>query len=163
MEIEIKILDGALYNNAVEGADLPQYHTAGACAIDLRATEDATIPAGATVKMGSGLAIWTQPFLDVGALQRDHSAVAAVVIPRSGLGTKGLVLGNLVGLIDEDYQGEVSLTLWNRSFAPMEVKRGDRVAQMMFILAIKPEFRVVEEFSESTARGEQGHGSTGVS
>lgn len=169
LEIEMKVLDKPLYdpesypNVAMEDA-MPHYHTNGACAVDLRASETITIPAHGVAKMGSGIAIWTAPFLDgEGSEMRDgHAAVASLIIPRSGSGSKGLVIGNLVGLIDEDYQGEIHMTLWNRTDDPITVTRGDRVAQMMFILAIKPNFHIVDEFSQSTARGEGGHGSTGA-
>lgn len=173
LDVEIKLLDAALYQkdpNAEASADpaLPQYATPGSCAFDLRCRETVTIPAHGTAKVGSGIALYSGAYFtdDDGNRINDadgKAAVAAVVIPRSGLGSRGLVLGNLVGLIDEDYQGEISMTLWNRTDNEMKVERGDRVAQLMFTLAIKPNLRLVHEFSETTERGVGGHGSTGVS
>jgi dUTP pyrophosphatase len=92
-------------------------------------------------------------------------ALAALIVPRSGLGHKqGLVLGNLMGLIDADYQGPIMISAWNRSApgtAPITVEPGQRIAQMMFVPVVRPEFQVVDEFSDTTRRGAGGFGSTG--
>ena len=85
-----------------------------------------------------------------------------MILPRSGLGSKGLVIGNLVGLIDSDYQGELTITAWNRSNAAMTINPGDRIAQLIIVPILHAEFDVVEDFHKSTARGTGGYGSTGV-
>lgn len=88
--------------------------------------------------------------------------LAAVILPRSGLGHKeGIILGNSVGLIDSDYQGEIKVSLWNRSKKTFEIKKFDRIAQMVFIPVVKPIFNIVDEFSIKTQRGSGGFGSTG--
>lgn len=161
-DVEIKIIDKELYADDGLTDTLPKYHSAGACAIDLRASETRSLAAGECYNMKAGLAIFTGDFSGPQMSHPSRTAVAALIIPRGGLGTKGLVVGNLVGLIDEDYQGEIQMALWNRSDKMILVERFDRVAQMMFTLALKPDFRVVEEFSRSTERGEGRHGSTGT-
>jgi len=131
---------------------LPHYATAGAAGLDLRACVDSalTLGAGESKLVSSGIAI------HVG-----DPGYAAVVLPRSGLGAKnGIVLGNLVGLIDSDYQGPLMISLWNRGQAPFTIQPLDRVAQLVVVPVAQVEFEVVEEFAAS-ARGAGGFGSTG--
>ena len=131
---------------------LPRYETEGAAGLDLRACIDApaTIVPGETLLVSSGIAI--------------HIAdpnLAAVVLPRSGLGHKhGIVLGNLVGLIDSDYQGPVGISVWNRSDEPFTIEPGDRIAQLVFLSIARARFEVVDAFPE-TDRGEGGFGHSG--
>jgi dUTP pyrophosphatase len=145
--ISVKILDDRLTPEML----VPS--TDGSAAIDLRACLDAplTLPPNEAVVVKTGLAFFIK--------DKDK---AGIVLPRSGLGTKGLVVGNLVGLIDSDYQGEISISLWNRTYKNIDVFPMDRVAQFMIIPVIHPEYEVVEEFDEQTKRGTGGHGSTGV-
>jgi len=131
---------------------LPHYATPGAAGLDLRACLDAplTLAPGQSHLVSSGIAI------HVG-----DPGYAAVILPRSGLGSKnGIVLGNLVGLIDSDYQGPLMVSLWNRSSAPFTVQPLDRVAQLVVVPVMQVEFEVVEEFAASS-RGAGGFGSTG--
>lgn len=158
MKIEIKVLNKEFYKREKLGGeyyDLPDYQTFGSAAVDLCCTEDLTIYPGDVRLIGTGLAI-----------SINNPEVAAIILPRSGLGhTKGLVLGNLVGLIDEDYRGELKISAWNRKQAPgghIDLKAGDRIAQLMFIPIIKAKWERVEEFSNHTNRGEGGFSSTGV-
>lgn len=150
--IELKVLDPRL---ATWG--LPAYQSDMAAAIDLRAAIDAPlqIEAGSpAVLVPSGLALF---------IRDPH--VAAMILPRSGLGHKtGLVLGNSTGLIDADYLGPILVSVWNRNAAgtpPIEIQPGDRIAQMVFVPVVRPRFDVVTEFSAETARGAGGFGSTG--
>jgi dUTP pyrophosphatase len=146
--LDVKILDSRLRE------ELPQYSTAGAAGLDLRACIDKplTIPAGAAELVPSGIAIH---LADPG--------LAAVVLPRSGLGHKhGIVLGNLVGLIDSDYQGQVMVSVWNRSKEAFTVKPMDRIAQLVVVPVVQMKLNVVEEFF-ATERGAGGFGSTGKS
>jgi len=132
---------------------LPAYATCGSAGLDLRACldEPVTLVPGATHLVPSGLAI---SIADAG--------LAAVVIPRSGLGMKhGIVLSNLVGLIDSDYHGEIGIGVWNRSREPFTIHPGDRICQMVFVPVVQAEFTIVEEFSADSARGDGGFGSTG--
>ena len=145
-KLEVKILD-----ERIRGM-LPHYATPGAAGLDLRACLDAplTLAAGQSQLVSSGIAI------HVG-----DPGYAAVILPRSGLGSKnGIVLGNLVGLIDSDYQGPLMVSLWNRSAAPFTVQPLDRVAQLVVVPVMQVEFEVVEEFAASK-RGAGGFGSTG--
>jgi dUTP pyrophosphatase len=131
---------------------LPQYATAGAAGLDLRACIDAplTLRAGDSQLVPSGIAIH---LADPG--------FAAVVLPRSGLGAKhGIVLGNLVGLIDSDYQGQILVSVWNRGNGTFTIQPLDRIAQLVVVPVVQVEFEVVEEFAAS-ARGAGGFGSTG--
>ena len=144
--MEIKILDNNPYGQ-------PCYATDGSGALDLRACIDKPIdiPGGCTELIGAGIAIHI-----------DNPDMGALVIPRSGMGYKrGLVLGNGTGLIDSDYQGQVHVPLLNRGCSSATIRPGDKIAQMFFIPLLHPVFEVVEEFSESTSRGEGGFGSTG--
>jgi dUTP pyrophosphatase len=145
-KLEVKVLD-----ERIRGM-LPHYATAGAAGLDLRACIDAplTLDAGDSQLVSSGVAI------HVG-----DPGYAAVVLPRSGLGAKnGIVLGNLVGLIDSDYQGPLMISLWNRGKAAFTIQPLDRIAQLVVVPVVQVQFEVVEEFAAS-ARGAGGFGSTG--
>ena len=145
-KLEVKILDERIRSM------LPHYATPGAAGLDLRACVDAplTLGAGDSQLVSSGIAIHVA---DPG-----H---AAVILPRSGLGAKnGIVLGNLVGLIDSDYQGPLMVSLWNRGKTAFTIQPLDRIAQLVVVPVVQVEFQVVEEFAAS-ARGAGGFGSTG--
>ncbi|CAJ0992694.1 dUTP diphosphatase [Pantoea sp. Nvir] len=147
-KIDVKILDarvGAAF-------PLPSYATSGSAGLDLRACLDNAmeITPGMTTLVPTGLAI------HIG-----DPNLAAVILPRSGLGHKhGIVLGNLVGLIDSDYQGQLLVSVWNRSQQSFTLHPGDRLAQLIFILIVQTQFNVVEDFDVS-ARGEGGFGHSG--
>lgn len=144
--LDVKILDPRLRDA------MPRYATAGAAGLDLRACvgEPLLLAPGAAELVPSGIAIH---LADPG--------LAAVVLPRSGLGHKhGIVLGNLVGLIDSDYQGQVMVSVWNRSGAPFTINPLDRIAQLVVVPVVQMRLNVVEEFTES-GRGAGGFGSTG--
>ncbi len=147
-KIQLKILDSRL-GNAIP---LPSYATQGSAGIDLRACLDqsTTIEPGETLLIPTGLAIHiADPHL------------AAVLLPRSGLGHKhGIVLGNLVGLIDSDYQGQVFVSCWNRGNSPFTIEIGERIAQMVLVPVMQAEFECVTEFDESP-RGSGGFGHSG--
>jgi len=132
---------------------LPTYATDGAAGMDLRACIDEAVVlrAGETQLIGSGIAIHI-----------NDSQLMAVLVPRSGLGSKGVVLGNLVGVIDSCYQGEIKIALWNRGKTDFTIQQGDRLCQMLFVPVVQVDLEVVNEFSEQTARGEGGFGHTGV-
>ncbi|ABI58186.1 deoxyuridine 5'-triphosphate nucleotidohydrolase [Alkalilimnicola ehrlichii MLHE-1] len=120
--------------------------------MDLRACLDAplTLAPGQTELLPSGMAV-----------HMADAGMAATVLPRSGLGHKhGIVLGNLVGLIDSDYQGQILISCWNRGIEPFVINPGERVAQLVFVPVLRPRFQVVDEFTPST-RGEGGFGHTG--
>lgn len=149
ISIALKVLDPRIGREF----PLPDYATAGSAGMDLRACVDAplTLDAGATALVSSGIAI------HIG-----DPGYAAVILPRSGLGHKhGLVLGNLVGLIDADYQGPLMISCWNRSAEGFTIAPGDRIAQLVFVPVARAAFRVVEEF-EASARGAGGFGHTGT-
>jgi len=144
--IDVKILDERLR------VQLPQYATPGSAGLDLRACVDApiTLAPGQTELIPTGIAIH---LADPG--------LAAVVLPRSGLGHKhGIVLGNLVGLIDSDYQGQIFVSTWNRGNAPFVINPMERLAQLVVVPVVQVGFNVVEEFGTSR-RGAGGFGSTG--
>jgi dUTP pyrophosphatase len=144
--LDIKILDEKIR------AQLPAYATNGSAGLDLRACIDApiTLKAGDTALIPTGLAI-----------HLDDPGLAAVIIPRSGLGHKhGIVLGNLVGLIDSDYQGQLMVSCWNRGREPFVVNPLERIAQLVVVPVVQVRLNVVESFEES-ARGAGGFGSTG--
>jgi dUTP pyrophosphatase len=146
--LDVKILDPRLRDA------LPQYSTAGAAGLDLRACVEKPLKLapGAAELVPSGIAIH---LADPG--------LAAVVLPRSGLGHKhGIVLGNLVGLIDSDYQGEVMVSVWNRSKRAFTINPLDRIAQLVVVPVVQVKLNVVEEFAASE-RGAGGFGSTGKS
>jgi len=146
--IELKILDSRIGDSI----PLPHYATDGSAGLDMRACIDDVLKVdpGQTVLVPTGLAI------HIG-----NADLAAVLLPRSGLGHKhGLVLGNLTGLIDSDYQGQVFISCWNRSNKAYEVQPGERIAQMVFVPVEQVQFKVVEEFADSS-RGEGGFGHSG--
>ena len=147
-KIQLKVLDPRLGSEI----PLPHYATEGAAGMDLRAClpEPMEVLPGETRLIPSGIAIHIA-----------DPAIAAVLLPRSGLGHKhGIVLGNLVGLIDSDYQGQVMVSCWNRSAAAFVVEVGERIAQMVFVPVVQAAFEVVEEF-ETSRRGEGGLGHYG--
>ena len=145
-KLDVKILDPRMRDQ------LPQYATAGSAGLDLRACIDApiTLAPGQTELVPTGIAI-----------HLDDPGYAAVVLPRSGLGHKhGIVLGNLVGLIDSDYQGQIFISTWNRGNAPFVLNPMERLAQLVVVPVAQVELNVVEDFTESS-RGAGGFGSTG--
>jgi dUTP pyrophosphatase len=144
--LDVKVLDPRLRGS------LPQYATAGAAGLDLRACvqQPLTLAPGAAELVPSGIAIH---LADPG--------LAAVVLPRSGLGHKhGIVLGNLVGLIDSDYQGQVMVSVWNRGQSAFTIQPMERIAQLVVVPVVQVKLNVVEDFAES-GRGAGGFGSTG--
>ena len=145
-QLDVKIIDDRLKDN------LPAYATPGAAGLDLRACLEAPLELapGATALVPSGLAI-----------HLDNSKLAAMILPRSGLGHKhGIVLGNLVGLIDSDYQGQIFVSVWNRGGNSFTIQPMERIAQLVVVPVVQVVFNLVEEFNESE-RGEGGFGSTG--
>ena len=147
-KIELKILDRRIGKEI----PLPSYATAGSAGMDLRACLDVplTLAPGETALIPSGFAIHIS-----------NPQLAAVIIPRSGLGHKhGLVLGNLVGLIDSDYQGEVLISCWNRSTQPFTIEVGERIAQLLLVPVVQFQLEIVEEFKTSL-RGLGGFGHSG--
>ncbi len=146
--IQLKILDPRLGDTI----PLPAYATPGSAGLDLRVCIDEPIQIAPqqTVLLPTGLAIYIA-----------DPSLAAVILPRSGLGHKhGVVLGNLVGLVDSDYQGELKISCWNRSQDHFTVEPGERIAQLMFVPVVQAEWSVVTEFQRSD-RGEGGFGSSG--
>ena len=144
--IDVRVLDARLADQ------LPAYATPGSAGLDLRACVDSplTLRPGESQLVPSGIAI-----------HLGDPSFAAVVLPRSGLGAKhGIVLGNLVGLIDSDYQGQVLVSVWNRGSAAFTIQPLDRIAQLIVVPVVQVEFELVEEFAAS-ARGAGGFGSTG--
>lgn len=146
--VQLKILDPRI------GADfpLPHYATDGSAGMDLRAciNEPMVLSPGETRLIPAGIAV-----------HMDDTAMAAVILPRSGLGHKhGVVLGNLVGLIDSDYQGQIMVSCWNRGGEPFEIQVGERIAQMVFVPILQVGFDVVERFDDSV-RGAGGFGHSG--
>ncbi len=132
---------------------LPKYETVGSAGLDLRACikSKLTLEPGKTEMIPIGFAMYLE-----------DNNLSALVIPRSGLGSKyGIVLGNLVGLIDSDYQGELMVPAWNRSDSKFEIKPGDRIAQMIIVPILQAEFEIVDEFKVSS-RGVKGFGSSGI-
>lgn len=130
--------------------DLPQYKTDGANAVDLALPYDAYLRAGEASLHALGFAIHIE-----------HPNVCGFLIPRSGLGSRGVILGNSVGLIDSDYQGEIKVSLWNRTDNDITLDKGERVAQMIFVPTVRVHFREVTEFGVDSLRGSGGFGSTG--
>jgi dUTP pyrophosphatase len=152
MKVELKVLD-----ERVRAWGLPRYQSEMAAAVDLFACLDEPLlipPQSPAQFVPSGIAI------HIG-----DPGVAAIIVPRSGLGhKKGLVLGNLVGVLDADYTGAVLISVWNRSepgSAPIVIEPGDRIAQLMFVPVVRPAFEVVDEFTALSVRGAGGFGSTG--
>jgi dUTP pyrophosphatase len=147
-KIEFKILDTRIGNEI----PLPEYATSGSAGLDLRAclTEATELKPGETLLIPTGIAIHIS----------DHH-LAAVILPRSGLGHKhGIVLGNLVGLIDSDYQGQIFISCWNRGSTAFTITVGERIAQMVFVPVMQVALEQVDEFHESF-RGDGGFGHTG--
>jgi dUTP pyrophosphatase len=151
MKLDVKILDSRL---KAQPELMPTYATAGSAGLDLRACIDAPVELApnAWQLIPTGLAVWLR-----------DPAYAALILPRSGLGHKhGIVLGNLVGLIDSDYQGQLMVSAWNRSPTPFTLQPLERLAQLVIVPVVQAQFNVVEEFPASE-RGEGGYGSTGRS
>jgi dUTP pyrophosphatase len=147
MQIDVKILDPRLNDN------LPAYATPGSAGLDLRACLDAplTLEPNAWQLVPTGMAI-----------HLEDPGFAALILPRSGLGHKhGIVLGNLVGLIDSDYQGQLMVSAWNRSSTAFTIQPMERIAQLVVVPVVQAQFKVVQEFPVSSIRGEGGYGSTG--
>lgn len=169
MEIELKILDKKFYKER----DLPTYATDGSGAIDLIATETVILYPQEIKTIHTGIAI---------SMVRNHysmyddpsRSIAAIILPRSSTGRSGLMLSNTIGLIDQDYQGELLVSAWNRNNASatlwnihecrdvIEIEKGERFAQLMFVPIFTPQFSVVENFTNTTERGDGGFGSTGL-
>ena len=149
MKIDVKILDSRLVDQ------LPAYATPGSAGLDLRACLDAplTLAPNAWQLVPTGMAIHLQ-----------DPAYAALILPRSGLGHKhGIVLGNLVGLIDSDYQGQLMVSAWNRSATAFTIEPMERIAQLLIVPVVQAQFNVVSEFAAESERGAGGYGSTGKS
>lgn len=147
MLIDLKIMDARMADQ------LPAYATAGSAGLDLRACLDAplTLEPNAWQLVPTGIAIYLR-----------DPGYAAMILPRSGLGHKhGIVLGNLVGLIDSDYQGQLMVSAWNRSATAYVMQPMERLAQLVIVPVVQAQFQVVDSF-ETSARGERGYGSTGV-
>jgi len=147
MNVDVKILDPRMADQ------LPTYATPGSAGLDLRACLDAPLPLApnAWQLISTGLSIYLQ-----------DPGFAAMLLPRSGLGHKhGIVLGNLVGLIDSDYQGPLMVSCWNRSQEAFTIQPMERIAQMVIVPVVQARFNVVTEFGASSERGQGGYGSTG--
>ena len=148
-DIKIKIINPLMGDSI----PLPEYETDGSAGLDLRACleEKSILEAGMSQLIPIGFAMYLE-----------DPALAALVVPRSGLGSKhGIVLGNLVGLIDSDYQGELMVPAWNRSETDFEINPGDRIAQMIIVPVVQARFNIVDSFEE-TLRGDKGFGSSGI-
>ena len=147
MKLDVKILDARLREA------MPTYATPGSAGLDLRACLDAplTLQANAWQLVPTGMAI-----------HLNDPAYAALILPRSGLGHKhGIVLGNLVGLIDSDYQGQLMVSAWNRSDVVFTIEPMERIAQLVIVPVVQAQFNLVDEFFGASVRGEGGYGSTG--
>jgi dUTP pyrophosphatase len=147
MHIDLKIMDPRMAEH------LPAYATPGSAGLDLRACLDAplTLAPNAWQLVPTGLAVHLA-----------DPAYAAMLLPRSGLGHKhGIVLGNLVGLIDSDYQGQLMVSCWNRSPTAFTIEPMERIAQMVIVPVVQAQFRVVNDFASASERGAGGYGSTG--
>lgn len=147
-KIDVKVMDSRIG----KAFPMPTYATTGSAGIDLRACLDGMLELmpNDTTLLPTGLAIHIA-----------DSSVAAMILPRSGLGhNHGIVLGNLIGLIDSDYQGQLMISIWNHSQVPFIIMPGERIAQMVFVSVLQPEFNVVEEFN-STERSTSGFGHSG--
>ncbi len=146
---QVKILDPRIGNTI----PLPHYATEGSAGMDLRACleKDTEIQPGETILIPTGISVYVE-----------DKNLAAIILPRSGLGHKhGIVLGNLVGLIDSDYQGQLFVSCWNRGDQPYTIKVAERIAQLVLIPVVQTEFEIVDEFHASD-RGEGGFGSSGT-
>ncbi len=148
MQIDVKILDPRL------AQQLPGYATVGSAGLDLRACLDTplTLEPNAWQLVPTGM-----------AMHLADPGYAALILPRSGLGHKhGIVLGNLVGLIDSDYQGQLMVSAWNRSDVPFTIEPMERIAQMVIVPVVQARFHLVDEFADTSERGAGGYGSTGT-
>ena len=148
-KLQVRVVDPRIGDSIA----FPEYATEGSAGLDLRACLDRplTLNPGETELLKTGLAIHI-----------DDPSLAAMILPRSGLGHKhGIVLGNLVGLIDSDYQGELMVSCWNRGQTPFTIEVGERIAQLVLVPVVQAEFEVVDSF-ESSQRGAGGFGSTGT-
>ena len=146
---QVKILDPRIGDTI----PLPHYATEGSAGMDLRACleKDTEIQPGETLLIPTGISVYVE-----------DKNLAAIILPRSGLGHKhGIVLGNLVGLIDSDYQGQLFVSCWNRGDQPYTIKVAERIAQLVLIPVVQTEFEIVDEFHASD-RGEGGFGSSGT-
>lgn len=149
-QLQVKVLDPRIGNEIA----MPEYATPGSAGLDLRACLDAplTLHPGETQLIPTGLSIYLE-----------DPTIAAMILPRSGLGHKhGIVLGNLVGLIDSDYQGELMVSCWNRGQQAFTIEVGERLAQLIIVPVVQAKFDIVEEF-KATDRGEGGFGHSGRS
>ena len=147
MQVDIKILDERLRTQ------IPAYATPGSAGLDLRAclSEPLTLAPNACQLVPTGMAMYLK-----------DPGYAAMILPRSGLGhTHGIVLGNLVGLIDSDYQGQLMVSAWNRSQTAFTLQPMDRLAQLVIVPVVQAQFNLVDEFADASERGEGGYGSTG--
>ncbi|MFN5811773.1 MAG: dUTP diphosphatase [Burkholderiales bacterium] len=147
MKLDVKILDARLRDM------MPAYATAGSAGLDLRACldEPLTLAPNAWQLVPTGM-----------AMHLKDPAYAALILPRSGLGHKhGIVLGNLVGLIDSDYQGQLMVSAWNRSEVAFTIEPMERIAQLVIVPVVQAQFHLVDEFTQASERGEGGYGSTG--
>ena len=147
--LQAKILDPRIGNEF----PLPAYATPGSAGLDLRAMlkQDTVLEPGQTLLIPTGLSIYV-----------GDPGLAALILPRSGLGHKhGIVLGNLVGLIDSDYQGQLMVSAWNRSSVPFTIEPMERIAQMVIVPVVQAHFNVVDDFEAASERGAGGYGSTG--
>lgn len=147
--VDLKVLDARM------AEQIPAYATPGSAGLDLRACLDApvTLEPGQTFLVPTGLAIHI-----------NDPGLAAIILPRSGLGHKhGIVLGNLVGLIDSDYQGQLMVSCWNRGQTAFVIQPLERIAQLVLVPVVQAAFRRVEDFADASQRGEGGFGSTGKS
>lgn len=145
--VDLKVLDPRMADN------LPAYATAGSAGLDLRACldEPLVLAPGATHLIPTGLSIYLR-----------DPGLAAMILPRSGLGHKhGIVLGNLVGLIDADYQGPLMVSCWNRGQEAFTIQPMERIAQLVIVPVLQAQFRVVSDFTDTSDRGQGGFGSTG--
>ncbi|SPX84964.1 dUTP diphosphatase [Moraxella ovis] len=150
--VQVKLLNPKIGSDP--NFPLPTRATNGSAGIDLRACidEPVVIKAGETKLIGTGMAIYIK-----------DPNFAGIILPRSGLGHKhGIVLGNLVGLIDADYQGELMVSVWNRSDSDFTLNPAERMAQYMVVPVVRPSFEIVDEFSDDSERGAGGFGSSGI-
>ena len=186
MRVELKVLNKEFYRVDKLGGsyyDIPAYQTDGAAGVDLKATRSYTIFPGETVDIPTGIAIHLGSGLGNTGFSGPHSAMG-LLVPRSSWGAKGLALVNTVGIIDSDFQGQIIIKAKNTNIIDsriqafmltgsaevkryaagliesIDIKAGDRIAQLVFVPILTPHFKIVEEFSEQTVRGENGWGST---
>src|SRR5574344_1604835 len=150
-DIELKILDNRIGPDSIY--PLPKYETEGSAGLDLYAmiNEDITLNPGETKLIPTGISIYIK-----------DPNICATILPRSGMGHKhGIVLGNLMGLIDSDYQGPLMVSAWNRSTTAFTLQPMERLAQLVIVPVVQAQFNIVQEFPAASERGESGYGSTG--